>query len=116
MIPSPNDFTMLPFASNLKIEARFEPAQLFAPHRSATQMLTPSLSISTALVDPHVRPSGSFAHPAIVSYGFGRSLVGAIVALPPACAPARLTSVAAREIAITKWRPRTIVAFSLFVL
>jgi hypothetical protein len=49
----------------------------------------------------------------IVSYGFGMSLVGAIVALPPTCAPARLTNAAAREIAITKWRPWTIAAFSL---
>src|SRR3954470_17191488 len=40
-------------------------------------MLVPSLSTSTALSDPQVRPSGIFAQPAIVSYGFGLSLTGA---------------------------------------
>ena len=64
-MPSPNDFTRLPLASNLRIAGRFEPVHEFCWQRSATQMLTPSLSISTALVDPHVRPSGSFAQPAI---------------------------------------------------
>jgi hypothetical protein len=34
------------------------------------------LSIATALVDPQVRPSGIFAQPSIVLYGFGASLVG----------------------------------------
>jgi hypothetical protein len=55
-IPAPNDFTSVPVESNFRIGGRSEPAQLFAPQRSATQMLVPSLSISTALVDPHVRP------------------------------------------------------------
>src|SRR5688500_12154037 len=100
--PSPNDFTRLPFASNFRTEGRFDPAQLFCPQRSPTQMLTPSLSISTALVDPHARPSGSFAQPAIVWYGFGASLVGGIVALPPTCAPAGTTTIVARETASTR--------------
>jgi hypothetical protein len=46
---------------------RSDPVQLLAPHRSATQMLTPSRSIATALVEPHVLPAGIFAHPSIVS-------------------------------------------------
>jgi hypothetical protein len=50
--------------------------QLLAPQRSATQMIFPSGDTSTALVEPHVRPSGSLKAPEIVSYGFGRSLVG----------------------------------------
>ena len=33
--------------------------QLFAPQRSATQIILPSGDTSTALVDPQVRPSGS---------------------------------------------------------
>ncbi|PYQ78223.1 MAG: hypothetical protein DMG01_12040 [Acidobacteria bacterium] len=33
--------------------------QLFAAQRSATQIVLPSLSISIALVEPHLRPSGS---------------------------------------------------------
>jgi hypothetical protein len=59
--PSPKALTSLPEASNLRMGGSFLPAQLFAPQRSATQMLLPSRSISTALVEPHVRPSGSFA-------------------------------------------------------
>ena len=51
--------------------------QLFAPQRSPTQMLRPSLSISTALVDPHVRPSGILKKCSTVVYGFGNELVGA---------------------------------------
>jgi hypothetical protein len=62
-------------------------------------MLTPSLSISTALVEPHVRPSGIFAQPVIVSYGFGRSFVGAIVALD--CAPP-VATIVARKTAIMR--------------
>src|SRR6185436_14679761 len=46
------------------------------PHRSPTHTDLPSLSMSTALVDPHSRPAGSFAQPSIVLYGFGASLVG----------------------------------------
>ena len=57
--PAPKLFTSFPDASNFRIEGRLEPAQEFVPQRSATQMLRPSLSISTALVDPHSRPSGS---------------------------------------------------------
>jgi hypothetical protein len=44
----------------------FEPTQEFAPQRSATQIDFPSLSISTALVEPQVLPSGSFAQPSTV--------------------------------------------------
>src|SRR5205085_1633712 len=53
-----------------------EPTHEFAPHRSATQMLSPSLSVPTPLVDPQVRPAGIFAHPTMVSYGLGSLLVG----------------------------------------
>jgi len=41
-------------------------AQLLTPHRSPTQIDRPSLSTSTALVEPHVRPSGSLKLLAIV--------------------------------------------------
>jgi hypothetical protein len=36
-----------------------------APHRSATQTLVPSTSMSTPLVEPHARPAGIFAHSSI---------------------------------------------------
>ena len=55
-------------------------------------------AIARPLVEPHVRPSGSLAQPVMVWYGFGRSFVGAMVALD--CASARTTSVA-KETAIT---------------
>src|SRR5262245_30555315 len=64
-------FTSLPSASNLRSTARLESPQLFAPHLSATQIDRPSRSISTALVDPQVRPSGILAQPSTVEYGLG---------------------------------------------
>ena len=69
-----------PVESNLRTGSRLEPAQLLAPHRSATQMLTPSRSISTALVEPQVRPSGILAQPSTVRYGLGWSLLGCAAA------------------------------------
>ena len=71
-MPCPKLATILPFGSNLNtvcsgdISPLARSQQLFTAQRSATQMLRPSLSISTALVEPQVRPSGSFAHPSIV--------------------------------------------------
>src|SRR6516162_3259468 len=90
-MPAPNDFTSLPDASNLRIGSRFDPSQLktspsricdggmnpWAAHRSATQMLLPSGSMSTAAVEPQMRPSGILAQPSMVRYGLGAELVGA---------------------------------------
>src|SRR6202011_3638049 len=56
-IPAPKLVKSLPEGSNLRMAASVLPAQVLAPHRSATQIL-PARSTSTALVDPHVRPSG----------------------------------------------------------
>ncbi len=70
-MPAPKLRTSLPDASNFSTTSRGDilpsTQQLLAPHRSATQIDLPSLSMSTALVDPHVRPSGIFAQPSIVS-------------------------------------------------
>src|SRR5689334_10061329 len=86
-IPSPKLFTRLPESSNFRIGATLSlPAQEFAPHRSPTQMLLPSRSISTALVDPQVLPSGSFAQPSTVRYGLGWEL-GAAFGCASAIAP-----------------------------
>src|SRR5687768_5138316 len=70
-IPAPNDRTTFPLASNFITGSRLEPMHEFAPHRSVTQTLAPSLSMPTPLVDPQVRPSGIFAQPSTVWYGFG---------------------------------------------
>src|SRR5262245_53285580 len=75
-IPAPKLSTILPDASNLSTAGRFDPAQEFVPHLSATQMDLPSGSTLTALVAPHIRPSGSIPQFRIVSYGLGRSLIG----------------------------------------
>src|SRR5262245_19515347 len=89
IIPLPKLLTRLPELSNFSTESKSDilpvagSAQLLTPHRSATQIDLPSLSISTALVDPHVRPSGSLAQPSMLWYGFGASLVGAIAAVCP---------------------------------
>src|SRR6185436_20841833 len=93
IMPAPKLFTNLPVASNFSTDGRSDilpvvrsrhelPLGVCGPQRSATQIDLPSLSTSTALVDPHVRPSGSFAHPSILWYGFGPSFVGAVA---PAC-------------------------------
>jgi hypothetical protein len=87
-VPAPKLFARLPDASNLRTGGRGEPAQLsywnadapggvsgLAPHRSATQTDSPSLSIVTALSAPHFLPSGSFPQGAVVWYGLGRSFV-----------------------------------------
>src|SRR5579862_2925715 len=82
-IPAPKLFSRFPCSSNLSIGGIFlispvvRSRQLLAPHRSATHNDLPSLSMSTALVDPHFLPSGSLAQPSTVRYGFGASLVGA---------------------------------------
>src|SRR5881396_2888286 len=77
-MPAPKLFTSLPDESNLRMGSTVGESRhaLLPPHRSATQMLLPSLSISTALSDPHFRPSGSWAQFSTVRYGFGASLVG----------------------------------------
>ena len=58
-MPSPQLFSSLPDCSNSKTGGRFEPAQEFAPHRSATQMW-PLGATKTALVEPIVRPPGNW--------------------------------------------------------
>src|SRR5512143_3348341 len=60
--PAPKCATTVPVESNFRIGSRLEVAQLFVLHRSAIQILVPFLSMSTALVEPQVRPSGSLAH------------------------------------------------------
>src|SRR5262245_15687841 len=89
--PAPKLFTSLPEAANLRIGGSGESEQANglpglisdggakAPQRSATQTLTPSGSMSTALVEPQARPSGNFAQFSIERYGLGAELVGATV-------------------------------------
>src|SRR6185437_1661310 len=60
-MPDPKLFTSFPVASKCRMGSSVLPPQLFAPHRSPTQPLLPSRSISTALVEPHDLPSGSLA-------------------------------------------------------
>src|SRR6266568_1503116 len=81
-MPAPKLFRRLPDESNLRTGDSVEPAQLsywngeapggmsgFAPHRSATQTDSPSLSIATPFRAPHFLPSGSFPHGAMVWCG-----------------------------------------------
>src|SRR5262245_37620271 len=93
-IPAPNQCTALPARSNLKIGARFDPAQLRSPHLSKTQML-PSRSTSTADVDPHFLPSGYLAQPSSTRYG-----------LSCANADAGIETIAATRVSIIRheWR------------
>ena len=86
-MPAPKLFTSFPDESNFSTLGRsdifpFASRQRFAPQRSATQIDLPSLSTSTALVDPQLLPSGSFAHPSTLWYGLGASLVGWTAACP----------------------------------
>src|SRR5260370_26478473 len=91
-MPEPKLFTSLPDESNLRMDGSVLPAQLFAPHRSATQMLLPSRSISTALVEPQGLPSGSFAQFSTVRYGLGCEL-GSSLLCPRADMANTMTSV-----------------------
>src|SRR5260221_1039952 len=74
--PEPKLLTSFPDSSNFRTGSSVEPRQVFAPQRSPTQIDVPSRSTSTALVAPHVRPSGIVKKFSTVRYGFGRSLVG----------------------------------------
>ncbi len=64
-MPVPKLCTSLPVSSNFSSTGSGDIAflarsqQELAPQRSPTQIDLPSLSISTALVEPQVRPSGS---------------------------------------------------------
>src|SRR6185437_6361233 len=94
-MPEPNAFTILPVESNFITGGTLfhwpvlGSKQPFAPQRSATQMDLPSLSISTALVEPQGRPAGSLKKSLIDLYGLGASLVGTVVSgpIPEAFAP-----------------------------
>src|SRR4029453_16710077 len=97
IMPAPKLLTSLPLASNLSTGSSGDilpdaSAHLFSPQRSPTQIDMPSLSTSTALVEPHLRPSGSFNGSLIVSEGLGRSFVGAALCCAKAAAPARTAS------------------------
>jgi hypothetical protein len=86
-MPAPKLFTSFPVESNFNTDGRSDilpvvrsrhelPVGVCGPQRSATQIDLPSLSTSTALVDPHVRPSGSLAHPRCSDRDWEASLVG----------------------------------------
>jgi hypothetical protein len=77
--PLPKLRTSVPEASNFSTVSRSDPRQVFAPQRSATQIDRPSRSISTALVEPQVRPAGILKKFSTVRYGFGASLTGVTV-------------------------------------
>ena len=70
--PAPKLRTSAPDWSNFSTTSSVDIApfaasqQLLAPQRSPTQIDLPSLSTSTALVDPQLRPAGIFAQPSIV--------------------------------------------------
>ena len=77
--------TMVPLGSNFMMGSTSGlavQAPTLAPHRSPTQMLTPSGSRSTELVEPQLLPSCSRAHPSMVVYGLGMWFVGAVSAWP----------------------------------
>src|SRR6266853_850070 len=70
-MPAPKLLSSLPDGSNSRMGARLEPAQVLAPHLSATHIL-PWRSTDTPAVDPQGLPSGSFAQFSMVRYGLGR--------------------------------------------
>src|SRR5580704_11956374 len=103
-VPSPKAFTSLPEASNLRIGASFLPAQLLVPQRSPTQILLPSRSTSTALVDPHILPSGSFAQFSTVAYGLGCEFGAASVCAQALTPKAALQRAAPLTSSLTRFR------------
>src|SRR4249919_191652 len=80
--------------------------RLLPPQRSATQMLLPSLSTSTALSDPHARPAGSCAQFSTVRYGLGSLLVASVAPLlAPGCPAAAFTLTATSTFVQQHWKP-----------
>ena len=103
--PPPKLLRSLPDSSNSRIGSTVLPAQELAPHRSATQMC-PLESISTALVEPMILPSGRVPQLAMVRYGFGCEL-GSLEAWrlthnPPAASTP--ISASLQKLALTKAR------------
>src|SRR5689334_22462568 len=74
--PAPKLCTALPVGSSFTIGSTFDPTHALPPQRSPAQMCLPSTSALMALTEPHLRPSGSTPKFRIVSYGFGRLLMG----------------------------------------
>src|SRR5580704_14975621 len=74
-IPAPRLFRRLPERSNSRIGARFESAQLLAPHLSKTHKL-PLGSMEIVFVEPMVLPAGSLAQTSPARYGLDKKLVG----------------------------------------
>src|SRR6185436_16384447 len=83
--PAPKLFTRRPDASNLRMGSRFEPthvpssrpgvdSRFGALHRSNTQRLLPSRSMSMPAAAPIVLPAGSLKKSSMVRYGFGGEL------------------------------------------
>src|SRR3989442_8464740 len=72
-MPAPKLFRSLPDGSNSRTGASRDPAQEFAPHRSAIHMWPPGAT-NTALVDPIDLPSGSLNQLSIIRYGLGWKL------------------------------------------
>src|SRR5207245_1153624 len=90
--PAAKLFLSRPDSSNSRTAGRLEPAQVLAPHLSATQMDRPSGATSTALVAPQVRPSGIFAQPSTVRYGLPGELAAGVSARVPESAAAATTA------------------------
>ena len=72
-MPAPKLLTSLPDSSKSSTGSSCDifpvvgsATHVFAPQRSATQIDRPSRAMSTALVEPHVRPSGNLKCPSIV--------------------------------------------------
>src|SRR6478672_7065897 len=70
-VPLPNLICILPLGSNFMIGSSVEPRQLLAAQRSKVHRLLPSGSISMPMVEPQVRPGGSFAQFSCNWYGLG---------------------------------------------
>src|SRR4051812_19053884 len=85
-MPAPNCATRFPLASNFMIGFSLESTQPLPPQRSTAHTLLPSGAMATPAVEPHLRPSGSLNQLAFASYGFGKSLTGAI-GMAPSAAP-----------------------------
>src|ERR1700676_1367305 len=103
-ISEPKLFRSLPDGSNSRIGARVEPSQVFAPHRSATQIF-PRLSTSTPAVAPQVLPSGSLAQFSIVRYGSGGEFCGARDCASALCAKFPIITTNSQKTGVTPLKP-----------
>src|SRR5207244_8616791 len=113
---APNEATTFPFGSNFWIGLSGELAHVLLPQRSNTQTLLPSLSASTPIAEPILRPAGSCAQFSSNLYGLGAALGSVACARVRSPAIAIAATIATPSVHITRSAVRITVLLGMFEL